>query len=64
MKKIKNKFIVVIIFLILFILWIEIYNNFSQKNRESYVVLKQWQWMINNSFLEKIKTLKSILELL
>jgi len=52
MKKIKNKFIIIIIFIILFILWIEIYNNIFQWNKDSYVVLKQWQWLVNNSILK------------
>jgi len=46
MKKIKNKFIIIIILLIIGIIWIEKYNN-SSINRNSYILLVEWNATLN-----------------
>ena len=63
MKKIKNKFILVIILFIVSILAVETYKTFiiSGSDRNSYVILIDWEATLNNSSLEidKKELLKS-----
>ncbi len=56
MKKIKNKFIIFIIIVIISIIWIVLLQPFlAEKERESYVVLIDWRAMLNKTILEKQK---------
>lgn len=53
MKKIKNKFIIFVIFSIIIVLLIWIYNSFFNKvDRNTYAVLMSWQWIVNNKLLK------------
>ncbi len=54
MKKIKNKFILVVILFVISILGIEIYKTFivSDVDRNSYVILINWEATLNNSNLQ------------
>lgn len=51
MKNLKNKFIFLIIFLILLIIWIETYSFYSIKDTNSYVTLTNWSWFVDNKEL-------------
>ena len=64
MKKLKNKFILIVISIIIFIIWIEIYKIFLVENidRNSYITLIEWKWLLNNKdlILEKKEKLKAL----
>ena len=62
MKKIKNKFIAIVLLFIVFILWVEIYKTFltSWPDRNSYVVLVEGEANLNN--LDLILNNKSVLK--
>ncbi len=55
MKKIKNKFIIIIIFVILIIIFLQLIISFfiNKADRNSYVVLLEWRWTMNKILLEK-----------
>lgn len=55
MKKIQNKFIIVIIIFIVAVVWIETYKSIFLLNidRNSYVVLIEWEATLNNIDLNK-----------
>jgi len=55
MQKIKNKFIIFIILIIVSIVWFWIINSFSDKkiNRDSYVLLINWNATLNSVPLKK-----------
>ncbi len=56
MKKIRNKFIIFIIFSIIIVLLIWIYNSFFNKvDRNTYAVLMEGQWIVNNKLLKREK---------
>jgi len=61
MKKIKNKFIILVFVLISFILFIWIYNSyFSDWERKTFAILLDWKWILNEKelILEKKELLK------
>lgn len=62
MTKIKNKFIIFIISIIVLIIWLWTYNSFSNKvDRNSYVVLLNWNATLNSIPIKKdIKELLSV----
>lgn len=65
MKKLKNKFIFSILFLILLILSIQSYSFFKIKDTNSYITLTNWIWYLDNDVLslqkrEKIKVWNNI----
>lgn len=52
MKKIKNKFIFIILSLIVFILGLQVYSLNSFRDTNSYVLLLSWTWYIDNNLLK------------
>ncbi len=60
MEKLKNKFILFIIWVIVFILGLQIYITYglNQRDTNSYVFLVQWQANLNNIVLIKEKKVK------
>jgi hypothetical protein len=60
MEKLKNKFILFIIWVIVFILGLQIYITYAlnQRDTNSYVFLVQWQANLNNIVLIKEKKVK------
>jgi len=60
MKKIKNKFILFIISLVLIIIWSQLYNVFvyAGVDRNSYVSLVNGEWLINNYKMQLEKKYK------
>ncbi len=54
MKKIKNKFIITIILLIVIVLSIQFYITYSMNiiDSNSYVQLIKWKWLLNNTFIK------------
>lgn len=54
MKKIKNKFIILIIFIIWLIIWLQLLLSFylNKVDRSSYAVLLEWKWSMNKLSLE------------
>lgn len=55
MKKIKNKFIILIIFIISIIIFLQLFITYflNKTDRNSYVVLIEWQWIMSNIYLNK-----------
>jgi len=53
MKKIKNKFIIWVILLLIILTWFQSYKYFNLNNidRNSYALLVSWKWIINNNIL-------------
>ena len=54
MKKIKNKFIILIIISLIAVIFFWIYKSyfFELKNRNSFAVLVEWEWLLNEKLLK------------
>lgn len=54
MKKLKNKFIYIVVFLIISVIWFEVYKTFLVSNidRNSYAVLINWEAKLNENDLK------------
>ena len=67
MQKIENKFIYFILILIIFIIWFSVYISVFKKwvDRNSYVVLVEWEAYLNNDSLstDKKENLQDRLEI-
>lgn len=67
MQKIKNKFIILIILILISIIWYLVFNSYLNKNKlnYSYVTLIEWNALLNESNLElDIKELLNIWDFL
>lgn len=54
MKKIKNKFIILIIISLIIVIFLWIYKSyfFEMQNRNSFAVLVEWKWFVNDKSLQ------------
>ncbi len=52
MKKIKNKFIFIILSLIVLVLWLQVYSSSNHIDTNSYALLISWTWYIDNDLLK------------